>query len=156
MKLILLAAFAALGVAQTRLEVAPQCPGTNQIIVIIAFQAGGITVPLPICVALDPASFSLQTQVSANVATGTLSVKPTAGATTPAFVDGEIPSGAIDGTNVAFTLAAAPNPAGSLHFFRNGLRLSPGSDFTLAGAAVTFLPGAAPQPGDILRVDYRK
>ncbi|MBZ5607421.1 MAG: hypothetical protein LAP38_04120 [Acidobacteriia bacterium] len=71
------------------------------------------------------------------------------------FVDGEVPSGTLDGSNAAFTLSSAPNPPASLEIFRNGLLLRPGGDYSLSSNALTFLAGAAPQPGDALLASYR-
>jgi hypothetical protein len=71
------------------------------------------------------------------------------------FVDVETPGGTIDGINTAFTLAQAPAPAASLLLFRNGLLQRAGVDFSLSGAAVTFLAGSIPQPGDLLQANYR-
>src|SRR5262249_35836886 len=45
------------------------------------------------------------------------------GGIAPLFSDGEVPSGLVNGTNTAFTLAFAPSPGSSLQLFRNGLRL---------------------------------
>lgn len=71
------------------------------------------------------------------------------------FIDGEIPSGAMDGSNAVFTLANVPNPASSLSLFRNGLLLTQGGDYTLAGNTITFQIGAVPQPNDVLSASYR-
>ena len=73
----------------------------------------------------------------------------------PQFIDGEILSGVIDGTNATFTLSNTPNPVTSLALFRNGIAQKPGLDYTLTGATVQFLSGAIPQPGDILMAWYR-
>jgi hypothetical protein len=73
-----------------------------------------------------------------------------------AFVDNETPSGAINGSNAAFTLAQSPNPAASLFMVRNGVvLLAGGVDYTLTGSAVAFASGAIPQTGDTLRAWYR-
>jgi hypothetical protein len=72
-----------------------------------------------------------------------------------AFVDGEIPSGAVDGTNVAFLLARTPAPVASLALYRNGLRLRMNLDYTISGNGIIFQPGLAPLPGDILQCSYR-
>lgn len=72
-----------------------------------------------------------------------------------AFTDGERPSGTINSINTVFTLASAPSPAASLSLYRNGLALTNGPDYTLAGAAITFASGAVPQSGDILEAYYR-
>jgi hypothetical protein len=71
------------------------------------------------------------------------------------FVDGEIPSGTLDGVNNTFTLANTPNPPASVALFRNGVLLRQGTDYTLTASSLTFLIGAMPQPGDILVASYR-
>jgi hypothetical protein len=71
------------------------------------------------------------------------------------FVDAETPGGAIDGNNLVFTLASAPTPASSLSLYLNGLQMSAGVDYTVAGAAITFVTGVVPQPGDVIRAYYR-
>ncbi len=71
------------------------------------------------------------------------------------FVDMETPTGLVNGTNLVFTLAGSPNPAASLALYRNGIRLSSGVDYTLSGSTITFLSGAQPVAGDILRANYR-
>lgn len=71
----------------------------------------------------------------------------------PTFVDNEVPSGSIDGVNVAFTLATAPDPQDCLEMYLNGLFQSFGVDYTLAGTAITF--ASAPQTGDAPIANYR-
>ena len=70
----------------------------------------------------------------------------------PAFQ--EAPAGAIDGTNLVFTLANTPAPEAGLVLTLNGLVLQLGNDYTLSGSAITFIPAAAPQPGDSLLASY--
>ena len=72
-----------------------------------------------------------------------------------AFVDAETPSGAVNGVNADFTLAAEPVPLASLSLYRNGLLQRAGIDYSPGGSGVRFLPGAVPQPGDILLAWYR-
>ncbi len=74
---------------------------------------------------------------------------------TGSFVDGEVPSGALNGVNNTFTLANAPNPPSSVGLFRNGVLLRLGIDYTITGSSLTFLIGAMPQPGDSLVASYR-
>jgi hypothetical protein len=80
--------------------------------------------------------------------------KPTvitdAGASPLSFTYGEVPGGAIDGVNAVFTLAAAPNPAGSLTLYQN-IALATG--YTQAGNTITFTN--PPAVGDILMAVYR-
>lgn len=75
---------------------------------------------------------------------------------TATFADAEIPGGIIDGVNLVFTLAAAPNPAASLKLYKNGVLLQLNGDYTLSGSAITFVNATvAPQPGDKLIANYR-
>lgn len=71
------------------------------------------------------------------------------------FVDGEIPTGTLNGVNAAFALANTPSPSSSVRVYRNGLLMKQGADYTVAGTTITFLPGAIPQSGDALLADYR-
>ncbi len=68
------------------------------------------------------------------------------------FSDKETPSGAIDGSNAAFTLAHTPT-GGSEYVWLNGFLQTSGTDYTLAAATVTF--AVPPTPGDVIRVSYR-
>ncbi|HZQ50873.1 MAG TPA: hypothetical protein VFB14_01690 [Bryobacteraceae bacterium] len=73
-----------------------------------------------------------------------------------AFVDSEVPTGSINGTNLTFTLANAPNPSASLKLYKNGVLLAQGVDYSLSGATITFLSTkATPQSGDSLLASYR-
>ncbi len=71
------------------------------------------------------------------------------------FVDKEIPSGAINGSNTTYTLANTPI-SGSEHVYVNGLLMESGAgnDYTISGATITML--AALATGEKLRVSYRK
>lgn len=75
------------------------------------------------------------------------------GPAVPSFADNETPSGLVNGSNVTFTLAHAPSPAGSLRLFLNGQRLTVTTDYSLSTLTVTM--GAAPVSGDVLLADYR-
>jgi hypothetical protein len=75
--------------------------------------------------------------------------------TSTTFIDGEVPSGTMNGSNAGFVLANVPNPPASVALFRNGLLLNQGGDYTLSANAITFAAGAVPQPGDILAASYR-
>jgi len=80
--------------------------------------------------------------------------RPTASGSSHTHVDGETPSGAMNGSNVTFTLAHTPSPGSSLQLFLNGLRLSAGAgnDYTLSGATITM--ANAPAEGGALIADY--
>ena len=71
------------------------------------------------------------------------------------IVTRETPTGAVNGANTTFTLAATPT-AGTEEVFLNGILQEPGAgnDYTISGATITYL--AAPLTGDRLRVNYRK
>ena len=71
------------------------------------------------------------------------------------FVDSATPSGTLDGVNSSFTLSQAPSPTTSAILYRNGVRQTPGLDYTLSGNTISFLGGFIPQPGDILLCSYR-
>jgi hypothetical protein len=77
------------------------------------------------------------------------------GGVLPAFADEEIPSGAINGFNNSFTLAFTPSPSSSLQLHLNGLLMDQGPDYTVSGSAITFVPAALPQAGDLLLASYR-
>lgn len=82
-------------------------------------------------------------------------VQTSAGLQNTNFVDKEVPSGSINGSNVTFTLANTP-VAGSEHIYLNGVLQESGSgnDYTISGATITYL--TAPLTGEKLRVSYRK
>lgn len=82
-------------------------------------------------------------------------IPTSAGLTNSNFVDKETPSGTINGSNTAFTLANTP-VAGSEHVYLNGMLLDvgAGNDYTISGANITML--TAPSGSDKLRVSYRK
>jgi hypothetical protein len=80
---------------------------------------------------------------------------PCGGQTNLGFIDGEVPSGALNGVNATFSLANTPNPATSLELFRNGLLLQQNLDYSLSGSAITFQSGTVPQPSDTLQAFYR-
>lgn len=71
------------------------------------------------------------------------------------FVDRETPSGAVNGSNVTYTLANTP-VSGSEHVYLNGLLQEPGAgnDYTISTLTITYL--TAPATGDKIRVSYRK
>ena len=71
------------------------------------------------------------------------------------FVDREIPSGAIDGSNTVYVLANTPI-LGSEHVYVNGILVEPGggNDYTISGTTITTLEPLA--AGEKIRVSYRK
>jgi len=79
----------------------------------------------------------------------------TSGLTNSNFVDEETPSGTINSSNTAFTLANTPT-AGTLKLYYQGQKLRPGAgnDYTITGNAITML--WAPVTGTALVADYRK
>ena len=71
----------------------------------------------------------------------------------PTFADAETPGGTIDGINTTFTLANIPLGS-SMLLYLNGIYMTPGLDYTLAGSTITFTT-SEPQPGDTLTASYR-
>lgn len=69
------------------------------------------------------------------------------------FVIRETPSGTINGSNTAFTLAFTPT-VGTETVYLNGLEQNVTTDYTISGSTITYL--VAPISGDILRVSYLK
>ena len=71
------------------------------------------------------------------------------------FVTRETPTGAVNGSNVTFTLANTP-VAGTEHVYINGLLMEPGAgnDYTISGSTITTL--FTLQTGDKIRVSYIK
>jgi hypothetical protein len=89
---------------------------------------------------------------------GVLTVNNTAGSgfmKYTSIVANETPSGTVNGSNTAFTLANTPQNS-SLELILNGLVLEPGAgnDYTISAAAITML--FAPLTGDKLRAYYTK
>lgn len=74
-------------------------------------------------------------------------------ATTLVFVDLEIPSGTINGTNKTFTIGATP-VSGSVMLYWNSLLQRPTVDYSMSGATITMIN--APVSGDYLLATYRK
>jgi hypothetical protein len=62
----------------------------------------------------------------------------------------ETPAGAVDGFNDTFTLSAAPSPPAALLLWKNGLYMTQGDDYTLAGSTIMFAPTQIPPVGSIL------
>ena len=77
------------------------------------------------------------------------------GLTTANFVSKEVPTGAINGVNTAFTMANTPL-IGTEEVFLNGVlqESGAGNDYTISGASITML--FAPLTGEKLRITYRK
>lgn len=84
-----------------------------------------------------------------------IAVGAAAGLQNSNFVDKEIPSGAINGTNTTYTLAFTP-VLGSEHLYLNGVLQESGSgnDYTISGATITML--TVMLSGEKIRISYRK
>jgi hypothetical protein len=68
------------------------------------------------------------------------------------WVDSEVPTGTVNGTNDVFTLANTPI-TGSEHIYVNGSRQSPTTHYTIAADEITFV--TPPSNGADLLADYR-
>lgn len=67
------------------------------------------------------------------------------------WVEAEVPSGTINGSNVTFTLAFTPDDANGVHVYLDGLREN---DYSLSNVTITMT--TAPALGQKLTVDYTK
>jgi hypothetical protein len=72
--------------------------------------------------------------------------------TTASYSYAETPSGSINGSNTAFTLAQTPRPVTAVMLFYNGLFLRPNTDYTIAGGSLTM--AVAPESGASLVAYY--
>lgn len=140
--------------AQTTISIGQMsCPASTSPQILVAIPLGSIG-SIPIirltCAVLDPATLILDTTRTPPVLRAVAIQAPGTN-----YVDGEVPTGLMDGANSNFTLASTPI-AGSLHLHRNGVRQKSGLDYNLVGISILFLAGSTPQPGDTLLVDYRK
>ena len=77
------------------------------------------------------------------------------GLSTANFVDKEIPSGSINGSNATFTLSSIPI-SGTEHLYINGVlqESGAGNDYTISGLTITM--STAPLSLEKLRCSYRK
>jgi hypothetical protein len=64
----------------------------------------------------------------------------------------ETPSGAVNGSNVNFTLAETPQSSGAVSLYLDGLYLHPTEDYSISGTAITMT--TAPTTGQKLRASY--
>lgn len=106
---------------------------------------------------LNPAWVTASGDVTVSSA-GAMTVNNTAGSgfmKYTSIVANETPSGTVNGSNTAFTLANTPQNS-SLELFVNGQLQEPGAgnDYTISGAAITML--FAPLTGDKIRAYYTK
>lgn len=69
------------------------------------------------------------------------------------FVDLEIPSGTINGTNLTFTLANTPI-TGSVHIWSDGVLMLPTTHYSISGTTITFVSGY--MPFNSIVASYRK
>lgn len=104
---------------------------------------------------IDGAAGNLSDCVRVDGSSGPCGTGGGSGGVLPTFADGEIPVGAINGSNTVFTLANSPSPAASLDLYRNGLLMKQTGDYTLVNNLATFAPASTPQPGDALVAVYR-
>lgn len=64
----------------------------------------------------------------------------------------ETPSGTINGSNTAFTLAQTPLENDSVELYQDGLKLTYTTDYTISGTSITMV--TAPVVGQSLRANY--
>jgi hypothetical protein len=73
------------------------------------------------------------------------------------FVDNEVPTGTINGSNATFTLASTPSAGTNVKLYLNGTYMRQGAseDYQISGTTITFNAGQIPQTGDTLVANYR-
>lgn len=117
----------------------------------------GTYATLPISISQITNLSATLSQINSSIASLTTTVSGLSGVTgsSVGFVDGETPSGTLNGTNTTFTLSQTPFPASSLELYRNGLVQTVGIDYTISGQTITFLGADTPISGDVLEAYYR-
>src|SRR3990167_6449327 len=72
------------------------------------------------------------------------------------WISNEVPGGAVNGSNVTFTLLNSPTSTLVIWLYRNGilLKYGAGNDYTISGSTITM--NQAPETGDVLLCTYRK
>jgi hypothetical protein len=66
----------------------------------------------------------------------------------------EVAKGAADGQNRVFQVSQAPAAQYPIHIFRNGLELTPGSDFSIQATYITLAGRVIESPGDVIQAAY--
>lgn len=137
---IALAAVVVLG-GVSQIQIGSNIKGVNTTTGVIAVVPPGSTTP----VWGTPAGFSISSTGQVTVAAAAL----------PVLVQGEVPSGTLDGVNTAFTTANIPASGWPVFIVRNGLIMSvQNGDYALTGNKIAFGVGQVPQPGDSVNVTY--
>ena len=130
-------------VRDATMDVWAEVPGA-----LIAVEAGGTSNKNTIWLSTAASTGTLNTTAITFIAINTT------GLTSTNFVDEEVPSGLINGSNTTYTLANTPT-AGTVKVYLNGQRLrAGGNDYTFSGTTITMV--SAPLTGEYLVVDYRK
>jgi len=70
------------------------------------------------------------------------------------FIQDEVPTGAVNGTNKTFTLAYNPNPDASMEVFINGQKITLTDDYSLSTDTVTM--DYAYPTGTIITINYHR
>ena len=104
---------------------------------------------------IEPGTEGYVLTVQSGVATWAADTSPVSVASGD-LVYNEVPTGVINGSNTAFTLANTPANNTVARLYLDGLRLleGGGNDFTISGSAVTML--YAPATGQNFLADYLK
>jgi hypothetical protein len=118
----------------------PETPATLELYRNGVFQTAGVDYSI---------SGTMVTPFNPPISTDVWVAFGTYGSTTgsaPNFADWVVPSGAVNGTNVTFTLPQSPNPPASLKLYLAGQLLSQGEDYTLSGNTITYFVPPSPVP----------
>ena len=87
-----------------------------------------------------------------NLTGGCFAIAGTCILATTATWTAETPSGAINGTNLTFTLTQTPNTSSLLLYLNGVFQSAGGEDYTLSGSTITFVQ--APLTGSVLSARY--
>jgi hypothetical protein len=103
---------------------------------------------------LSLATLTQGSNISITNGSGSITIAVTGVLTSANWVPNETPSGTIDGSNTAFTLANTPATAVQLTYNGSTLKPGAGNDYTISGTAITML--FAPLAGSNLLAFYFK
>ncbi len=106
---------------------------------------------------LDVVTFTLTTLLTSWLLTSTTGNYYPDGL--PQLVGNETPGGTPNGVLTTFTTAHTPvgqrpGTSATIDLYRNGVWQTPTNNYTFTGSTITFVSGAIPQTGDILRATY--
>lgn len=119
---------------------------------IVAVQYNGDTITIELEEQTANLGNELSSLISSTAISSTSGTSGGGGGSVASFVDRETPTGSVNSSNTAFSLASTP-VSGSEHVYLDGVLQTYTTDYTASGANLTFV--SAPLTGAVLRVSYR-